>query len=108
MQEVNLPDTLWQVQWRYYNDGKAWLCKVSYKKKTVFWLSVWEACFKVAFYFTEKNSQGLMNLPLDASVKEAFLASKPIGKLLPMVFSITRVEQISEVMQVANYKKDLK
>jgi hypothetical protein len=50
MQEVNLPETPWQVQWRYYNDGKAWLCKVSYKKKTVFWLSVWEACFKVAFY----------------------------------------------------------
>ncbi|PKP08994.1 MAG: hypothetical protein CVU09_13085 [Bacteroidetes bacterium HGW-Bacteroidetes-4] len=50
MQEVNLPETPWQVQWRYYNDGKAWLCKVSYKKKTVFWLSVWEAYFKVAFY----------------------------------------------------------
>jgi hypothetical protein len=58
--------------------------------------------------FTEKNSEGLMNLSLDASVKEAFAASKPIGKLLPLVFSITRVEQISEVMQVANYKKGLK
>ncbi len=49
-----------------------------------------------------------MNLPLDASVKEVFKGSKPIGKLLPLVFSITRVEQISEVMQVANYKKGLK
>ena len=24
----------------YYKDSKGWLCKVSYKKKTVFWLSV--------------------------------------------------------------------
>lgn len=24
--------------WNYYKDGKAWLCKVQFKKKTVFWL----------------------------------------------------------------------
>lgn len=29
-------------EWHYYNDGKAWLCKVVFKKKTIFWLSVWE------------------------------------------------------------------
>jgi hypothetical protein len=42
-------------QWKYYNDGKAWLCKVQYKNKTVFWLSVWDRYFKMGFYFTEKN-----------------------------------------------------
>lgn len=40
-------------EWNYYNDGKAWLCKVVYKKKTVFWLSVWDGYFQAAFYFTE-------------------------------------------------------
>jgi len=27
-------------QWKYYNDGKSWLLKVSRKAKTIFWLSV--------------------------------------------------------------------
>jgi len=40
-----------QVDWRYYNDGKAWLGKGLYKwvttrgtqkEATVFWLSIWE------------------------------------------------------------------
>ena len=29
-----------EPQWRYYNDGKAWLCKVVYRKKTILWLSL--------------------------------------------------------------------
>ena len=33
--------------WNYYNDGKAWLCKVQFKKKTVFWLSIWDGFFKL-------------------------------------------------------------
>ena len=24
-------------EWRYYKDGKAWLCKVQLKKKTIVW-----------------------------------------------------------------------
>jgi len=28
------------VEWRYYNDGKAWLCKVVRKKKAMCWVSI--------------------------------------------------------------------
>lgn len=37
------------IEWNYYKDGKAWLCKVQYKKKTIFWLSVWDQFFKKEF-----------------------------------------------------------
>ena len=47
------------MEWRYYNDGKAWLCKVVNKKKTVFWLSIWEHYFKTSFYFTEKHLESI-------------------------------------------------
>jgi Protein of unknown function (DUF3788) len=30
------------AEWNYYKDGKSRLCKVCYKRKTVFWLSVWD------------------------------------------------------------------
>lgn len=44
-------------EWTYYKDGKSWLGKAQRKKKTVLWLSVWEECFKLTFYFTEKTSR---------------------------------------------------
>ena len=46
-------------EWRYYNDGKSWLMKVTRKAKTVFWLSVIEKTFRITFYFTDKAAQAI-------------------------------------------------
>jgi len=28
-------------EWKFYNDGKSWLCKLVHKKKTMCWISIW-------------------------------------------------------------------
>jgi hypothetical protein len=33
-------DNEMEYTWRYYRDGKAWLCKVQKKKRTIVWMSV--------------------------------------------------------------------
>ena len=94
--------------WHYYNDGKAWLCKVQYKKKTVFWLSVWNQYFKLGFYFTEKNGKGIFDLDIDEVIKKEFKEHKPVGKLLPLVLSITKKAQLKDALKIIEYKKNLK
>jgi hypothetical protein len=42
--------------WNFYNDGKAWLCKLSFKKKTMCWISMGDIFFKVTFYFMKKKT----------------------------------------------------
>jgi len=96
------------IEWRYYNDGKAWLCKVTYKKKTIFWLSVWDKYFKTTFYFTEKNSTGIAELKIEKKIKESFSRSKHIGKLTPLTISINKKEEINDVLKIVEYKKNLK
>ena len=95
-------------QWKYYRDGKAWLCKVSNKKKTVFWLSVWEGYFKTSFYFVERHCPGVLDLDIDKSIKEEFKTKKPFGTLFPLSLEIRRKEQISDLLKVIEYKKSLK
>lgn len=95
-------------EWRYYNDGKSWLCKVSYKRKTIFWLSVWSGYFQIGFYFTEKHLEGIAALEIDEKTKEDFCLMKPVGKLLPMVFKISRKEQLDDLLNVTAFKKNLK
>lgn len=94
--------------WNYYRDGGAWLCKAQFKKKTVFWLSVWEGSLKITFYFTEKTLEGLSLLPIEESLFEEFSRQPAIGKFLPMTFRIGSVEQLDDLMRVAEYKKKLK
>ena len=95
-------------EWRYYKDGQSWLCKVSNKKKTVFWLSVWNKFFKVGFYFIEKTRLGINDLNIENNIKEDFSQSKNIGKLIPLIVNVSRKEQISDVLKIIEYKKKLK
>jgi hypothetical protein len=96
------------TEWNYYKDGKAWLCKVCFKKKTVFWLSVWDKYFKIGFYFTEKNCAGVAALEIEEKIKEDFNNSKHIGKLIPLGITMNRKEQIIDVLKIIEYKKNLK
>jgi hypothetical protein len=94
--------------WHYYNDGKAWLFKAVFKKKTVFWLSVWDGYFRTVFYFTEKNCTGLFDLGISQSILDDFQSQKPIGKLLPLVIEMKVEEQLPDVLKIIEYKKKLK
>lgn len=94
--------------WNYYNDGKAWLCKVQFKKKTVFWLSIWDGFFKLTFYFNEKNYTGIYDLGLEESIINNFENTKLVGKFRQLTFEIRDNSQFEDIERVVEYKKSLK
>ena len=96
------------LDWHYYKDGKSWLGKVCHKKKTVFWLSVWEGSFKTTFFFLERHLEGIATLDISEQIKEDFSRIKPIGKLLPMLIRIDRQDQLADLLKVIEFKKKLK
>jgi hypothetical protein len=103
---MNISDELeFCPEWRYYNDGKSWLCKVSYKKKTIFWLSIWNKSIKVSSYFTLRTAPGILELDLPSEVSESFRNVRPIGKLIPFVYDITKREDLVVFQKVAVYKQ---
>lgn len=95
-------------EWNFYKDGKAWLCKVSYKKKTVFWLSVWDTGIKTGFYFTEKNRSGVLELAINEEIKQRFENVKLIGKLIPLTLVVENESQLEDLKKLIVYKKALK
>lgn len=95
-------------EWRYYNDGKAWLCKMVFKKKTIFWLSVWDGFFKAGFYFVERHLEGIYELGIDESIKQELKKAKPFGTLFPVTLSIKKPDQIGDLLSIIDYKKSLK
>lgn len=96
------------AEWRYYNDGKAWLCKVQKKKETIFWLSVGDAFFAVAFYFSGKNRLGVEELDIAEALKQQFREAKAIGKLHPLVLEISESEQLDDLLKIISYKSNPK
>jgi len=91
-------------EWRFYRDGGAWLCKITRKKKTIFWLSAWKSHLKAAFYFTEKTGAGITDLSIRKAHKLAYTNAAPIGKLRPLVMEISTKAQLKDLFRVADYK----
>jgi hypothetical protein len=90
-------------EWRFYKDGGAWLCKMTRKKKTVFWISAWKQFLKCGFYFTEKSGDGISDLSIDQLLKSSFEKTDPIGKLRPLIIDLTAKKQLDDLYTVASY-----
>jgi hypothetical protein len=91
-------------EWRFYKDGGAWLCKMTRKKKTVFWISAWKQFLKCGFYFTQKTGVGIADLSIDQSLKSLYTNTTPVGRLHPLEIDITNKKQLDDLYTVAGYK----
>ncbi|MDR0444075.1 MAG: DUF3788 domain-containing protein [Treponema sp.] len=108
------------MEWRYYNDAKSWLSKGEYKwttprgankVKPLFWLSIWEGFFKVAFFFPEKLLTELQSLSISGEMKEIITSAKPMGKtkrFFPITIDIKNIKQLKDVYAIAQFKKEWK
>ena len=103
-----LPEKDMTHEWRYYNDGKAWLFKAQYKKKTVFWLSAWENYFKATFYFTDKCFEDFDKLSVNEDYKRQLFESGSFGKLHPLTFVFGSQDQLQDFFIIVDFKKKLK
>ena len=106
------------MDWRYYNDGKAWLSKGEYKwvttrgtnkVKPIFWLSIWRGFFKVSFFFSEKNRDKLLALPVSQEVKNLIKNTIPNGqkmRFLSIVIDVDNEKQLVDIDELIKYRKE--
>jgi len=95
-------------EWKYYKDGKAWLCKVQKKSKTIIWMSAWKGYIKATIYFPERYLSTIINLPISEEMKQAIINTKNVGKSKPCMFDIREDSILKDLEAVMMYKDSLK
>ena len=90
--------------WRYYRDGKAWLCKVQKKKRTIIWMSAWKGFMKATIYFPEKYLKGLYNLDISKEFIEKVKDTKNVGRSKPCIFEVRDDTVLKDMNEVIQYK----
>lgn len=105
------------LDFRYYNDGKAWLSKGEYRRTTargaikttpIFWLSIFDGFFKVSFFFSSDLRDELLSLKISEDAKKIIGNTKAMGKkmrLMPVIFDIIDVDQLSDIYELIKLKK---
>jgi hypothetical protein len=91
-------------EWRYYHDGKAWLCKVQKKKKTIIWMSAWPGYMQATIYVPEARIPEIDDLDISARAKQRIAAAKRVGKSLPCIFEIRDAQAIRDLEEVMQRK----
>ena len=97
------------MDWRYYNDGKAWLSKCEYKwtntrgtnkVKPDFWLSIWDGFFKVSFYFGANLRDDLLKLQIFNDAKKIITNATINGipqQFISGMFEVKNDKQLHDV-----------
>lgn len=96
------------VEWRYYHDGKAWLCKVQYKKKTVVWMSAWRGYMQATIYVPDKYIDQVYQLDLSEARKEHIRGAKKMGKSTACIFEVIDAGVLVEFEKVMRLKMGFK
>jgi hypothetical protein len=95
-------------EWRYYNDGKSWLCKVTKKKKTVCWVSVYDRLFKTTFYFPDRAEEFITAGDLTQEYIDQFLHGKKYGKIRGVTVSIRKPADLKATSVLIDIKEQFK
>jgi len=95
-------------EWRYYRDGKAWLCKVQIKKRTIVWMSAWSGFVQATIYFPEKYLEKVYDLSISEETKIKIKSTKYAGKSKPCIFEIRDINNLNDFSKVMKLKIECK
>jgi hypothetical protein len=94
------------AEWRYYNDGKSWLCKVVQGKTTICWVAVWDKYFSVAAYLNTKAEPLVRASSLERALKDSFLQSDK--KLRAITVEVRKKADLEAVRELIGLKMKAK
>jgi hypothetical protein len=102
---TNHPD--FSEQWKYYNDGKSWLLKVTKKSKTIFWLSIIQNSFKITFYFGDKAEPAILESAISDKLKKEFKEGKRFGKIRGLTLEMNTKKNIEYAEELISIRMKL-
>jgi hypothetical protein len=95
-------------EWRYYNDGKNWLYKLTKKKQTISWISVWPGAFKTTFYFGDKAAEMIATSKLKREYVDQFVNGKRYGNIRGVTVVVTTAADLKATKTLIEIKEQLK
>lgn len=96
------------TEWRYYNDGKSWLFKVTRKAKTICWVSVYPGLFRVTFYFNYRADEEIRSSLLPEEIKNRFLQGGEQGKIRGITAELRENSNLEKIRLLMEIKEKVK
>jgi len=96
------------AEWRYYNDGKSWLYKITRKTKTICWVKVNRGNFTTTFYFPDRAESLIARSTLRKKYIEQFVNGRHYGNTRGLSVEIRKGADLSTTKKLIAIKETLK
>jgi hypothetical protein len=94
--------------WNYYNDGKQWLFKLVYKKKTIFWAGILKDTFRITFWFGDKAEPLIEGSNLPELIKDDFKTARKYGSIRGVSIKVHEQADVDNVLKLIEIKHKIK
>lgn len=94
--------------WRYYRDGKAWLCKVSSKKGTVVWMSARTGFVRATVYVPERLLDGVLACGIGEETIGRIRSAGSVGKSRPCTVDLRDSRDLTELGKLVRHRLTLR
>lgn len=95
-------------EWRYYRDGSSWLYKLTKKKKTICWVSVYHRRFKATFYFPDRAEEFIHASKLKKEYVDQFLHGRKYGNIRGVTVAVRRPSDLNTAKMLIEIKEQLR
>ncbi len=95
-------------EWRFYNDGRSWLFKVTRQTTAACWVAVWDKYFTVAFYLNTRAEELVRNSSLGNDLKQGFLHPVETNKFRSIRVEVRKKSDLNAVEELLEIKLKVK
>ncbi len=100
MAHIQQHDPALSGEWRYYEDGKNWLYKTTYKKLTLCWAVVLRGKFKTTCYFPDRAEPAITGSKLPRAFIDQYLNGRRYGKTRAISVDVHKLADLEVTKQV--------
>ncbi len=94
--------------WNYYKDGKQWLFKFVWKKKTLFWAGIFNNTLRITFYFGDKAESTVLSSDIPSEIKEGFRNARHFGSIRPVSIELSEQSDVENIYKLIDLKARIK
>ncbi|MFN8240912.1 MAG: DUF3788 family protein [Bacteroidales bacterium] len=94
--------------WNWYNDGKRWIYKMVFRKKTIFWAVLIDGSFRLTCYFGDKAESIIMSSDLPEELRISFRDGKRYGKIRAITIQVKGRTDLDSIKKLIELKLKIK
>lgn len=108
MEHVDQHEPALNGEWRYYKDGQSWLFKITCRKLTLCWVTVFQRKFNTTCYFPDRAEAEITGSELATTYIDQYLHGRRYGKTRAISVEVRKLADLKATREIMRIRLQVK